>query len=64
MPNTRKSARHITIRMGAATNSIDVDGTRIDRSSLTKGEDRKVRGIIVGALTKDGYFNKHKDSTV
>jgi hypothetical protein len=49
---------HITIRMGAASNSIEVDGTKIDRSSLTKGEDRKVRGIIVGALKKDGYF-KH-----
>jgi len=49
---------HITIRMGAASNSIETDGTTIDRSSLTKGEDRKVRGIIIGALKKDGYF-KH-----
>lgn len=46
----------ITIRMGATNNSIDVDGRVIDRNSLSKGEDRKVRGIIVGALTKDGYF--------
>lgn len=46
----------ITIRMGATTNSIEVDGRNIDRSSLTKGEDRKVRGIILGALTKDRYF--------
>jgi hypothetical protein len=50
----------ITIRMGAAHNSVEVDGTKIDRNSLTKGEDRKVRGIIVGALEKDGYF-KGKD---
>ena len=53
MPHTT-----ITIRMGASSNSIDVDGTKIERSSLTKGEDRKVRGIIIGALKKDGYFNK------
>lgn len=46
----------ITIRMGATNNSVEVDGTRIDRNSLTKGEDRKMRGIIVGALEKDGYF--------
>ena len=46
----------ITIRMGATANSVEVDGMKIDRTSLTKGEDRKVRGIIVGALTKDGYF--------
>lgn len=46
----------ITIRMGATSNSIEVDGTKIDRTSLTKGEDRKVRGIIVGVLEKDGYF--------
>lgn len=50
----------ITIRMGASNNSIEVDGTKIDRSSLTRGEDRKVRGIIVGALTKDGYFKESK----
>ena len=49
----------ITIRMGATTNSIDVDGTKIDRSSLTRGEDRKVRGIIIGALTKDSYFKEN-----
>lgn len=48
----------ITIRMGATSNSIEVDGTKIDRNSLTKGEDRKVRGIIVGALEKDGYFKE------
>lgn len=48
---------HITIRMGATNNSVEVDGKKIDRSSLTKGEDRKIRGIIVGALDKDGYFN-------
>lgn len=48
----------ITIRMGATFNSIEVDTTKIDRNSLTKGEDRKMRGIIVGALKKDGYFNK------
>lgn len=48
----------ITIRMGAAHNSIEVDGTRIDRNSLTKGEDRKVRGIIIGALEKDRYFKE------
>lgn len=47
----------ITIRMGATDNSIDVDGTKIDRNSLTKGDERKVRGIIVGVLSKDGYFN-------
>lgn len=47
----------ITIRMGATTNSIEVDGTKIDRNSLTKGEDRTVRGIIIGALTKDSFFN-------
>lgn len=47
----------ITIRMGATNNSIEVDGTNIDRTSLSKGEDRKVRGIILGALTKDHYFN-------
>ena len=52
------TARRITIRMGATDNTIDVDGTKIDRNSLTKGEERKVRGIIVGALEKDGYFNK------
>lgn len=46
----------ITIRMGATANSIEVDGQNIDRSSLSKGEDRKVRGIIIGALTKDRYF--------
>ena len=60
MPRIRKDAHRITIRMGAASNSIDVDGTRIERSSLTKGEDRKVRGIIVGTLTKDGYFNHER----
>ena len=48
----------ITIHMGATSNSIEVGTTKIDRNSLTKGEDRKVRGIIVGALKKDGYFNK------
>ena len=47
----------ITIRMGSTTNSIEVDGTKIDRSSLTKGEDRKLCGIILGALEKDRYFN-------
>ncbi len=47
----------ITIRMGATSNSIEVDGTNIDRNSLSKGEDRKVRGIILGALTKDNYFH-------
>jgi hypothetical protein len=46
----------ITIRMGATDNTIDVDGIKIDRNSLTKGDARKVRGIIVGALEKDGYF--------
>jgi hypothetical protein len=50
----------ITIRMGATDNTIDVDGTKIDRNSLTKGDARKVRGIIVGALTKDGYFKETK----
>jgi hypothetical protein len=44
--------------MGATRNSVEVDGTKIDRSSLTKGEDRKVRGILIGALEKDGYFMK------
>jgi hypothetical protein len=48
----------ITIRMGAAHNSVEVDGTNIDRNSLTKGEDRKMRGIIIGALEKNRYFNK------
>ena len=48
----------ITIRMGATDNTIDVDGIKIDRNSLTKGDARKVRGIIVGALEKDGYFKK------
>jgi hypothetical protein len=48
----------ITIRMGATDNTIDVDGTKIDRNSLTKGDQRKVRGIIVGALEKDGYFTR------
>jgi hypothetical protein len=45
--------------MGAAHNSVEVDGTKIDRTSLTNGEDRKVRGILIGALEKDGYF-KHE----
>lgn len=48
----------ITIRMGATANTIEVDGTMIDRNSLTKGEDRKVRGIIIGALEKEHYFHK------
>lgn len=50
----------ITIRMGATTNDIDVDGIKIDRNSLTKGDQRKVRGIIVGALQKDGYFTDER----
>lgn len=50
----------ITIRMGATTNDIDVDGIKIDRNSLAKGEARKVRGIIVGALQKDGYFSNER----
>lgn len=59
MARVRSDAHRITIRMGAAHNSVEVDDLKIDRSSLTKGEDRKVRGIIVGALEKDGYF-KHE----
>ena len=52
----------ITIRMGAAHNSVEVDDMKIDRNSLTKGEDRKVRGIIVGALEKDGYFTNARQT--
>ena len=52
----------ITIRMGATDNTINVDGTVIDRNSLTKGDQRKVRGIIVGALEKDGYFTNERQA--
>jgi hypothetical protein len=48
----------ITIRMGASTNEAEVDGTTIDLSSLTSGQRKMVRGVVVGALTSRGYF-KH-----
>ncbi len=40
----------ITIRMGAAHNSITVDKNTIEINGLTKGQFRMARGIIVGAL--------------
>lgn len=46
----------ITIRQGAAHNEVTVDSQTFELGTLSRGQQKLVRGVVVGALTKQGYF--------
>jgi 3-polyprenyl-4-hydroxybenzoate decarboxylase len=51
-----KKIPKITVRIGAAHDSVTVDGTTFDRSRMARPERNKMTRMIVGALTNVGFF--------
>jgi|GEM_PF-4501440 len=49
---------NVSIRFGASSDDIAVDGKTFTRHKLTRSEQGFLRGVIIGALTKADYFSK------
>ena len=43
----------IVLRMNASENSVTVDGVKFDRSTLSKGENKKLTRMVVAAKSKE-----------
>ena len=48
-----KKHSNVTIRMNASENSVTVDGVKFDRSTLSKGENKKLTRMVVAAKSKE-----------
>lgn len=55
MSNPRPS---ITIRFGASSDDIAVDGNTFTRHKLSRADQGFLRRVVIGALEKSGYFTK------
>jgi hypothetical protein len=48
----------ITIRLGASSDSVEVDGVKIDRSSLTRQQKAYLRQkVVIARFGKGAYAN-------
>lgn len=47
----------IVVRMNASENSVTVDGVKFDRSTLSKGENKKLTRMVVAAKEKEWGTN-------
>jgi hypothetical protein len=47
---------NITIRMGAAYDTVSVNGTDFDRSIMSRRDKSELRNRLVGVLEREGYF--------
>lgn len=55
MRKTRKPV--ITMRFGATANTVTVDGVPFDLNALSRSRELgKFRRLVVGGLTKSGFF--------
>lgn len=54
----------ITIRLGAAHNSITVDGHVFDRSQMAKSDRSFVRNVVIDALVACGALTRPADRVV
>lgn len=50
----------ITLRIGAAYDTVTVDGHTFDRAAMDRPSRRKLTRLVVGGLEQSGYFGGSK----